>query len=675
MCCAKPCTTLIKEGNYNQLNNRNAVLIGEELADKYFGKGTATGKQITVIENGTEKQYTVSGVMQKMPLNSSFQLNLVASFNHMIEEGMQEQGWRNTTPVTTFLKLAETSNAASLEKQFSQLTSVHNQVRPDWKIAGFRLQPFRDIAFSSDIDMGNYVYQSALQSNPRGVTVIVPAIMSLFILLITCFNFTNIAIAFAGRLIKEIGLRKVFGGTKTQLVRQFLTENLLLCLLAALIAIAFVGYLLPQFNQLFGLELKLSITQDAGLWLVLFLLPVCTAIIAGLYPSIYISSFRPTAILKGETVFGPKSRFTRFLLFGQFGLSCLALIVGMLLSQNAAYQQQVAFGYAIREVGVVAVQTPEQYVDMRNALSADPRITHIGGAAQQVASSTYDAMVEGEKTSFKAQVAHVGGAPYLEAMGIELKRGRHFLSVEGPDKEQSVLVNETLANSLGAGEAIGRQVKLGDLYLTIVGVVKDYKESGLHGLVPPCVLRLSGEAEYRYLVFRTKQENLVPVYNHVQKVWRSTTPNVPFSGFLQTDIVEKERYLNEGFKYVAYFLAVVTMLLSASGLFALVSLNITRRSKEVGMRKVLGASVAHIMRLIAKDFVYLLLGGFVFGSLIGYLIMHNIVFRYIFAYHPQIGPGAFAGALLILLFVCLVTVGYRIYSAAMRSPAMVIKNR
>ena len=664
----------LKEGNYNQFENRNTVIISEALAAKYFGESSAVGKQITFVsQDSTETYLTVAGVMHKMPLNSSFKLDLVSSFDGYMQGVAGENDWRNTTTITTFLQLSGKAVIPALEHQINSMIVLNNQARPAWKIAAFSLQPFRDIAFSSDIDMGDYVYHSALQPNPRGVTVIVPIVMAAMILLIACFNFTNISIAFAGKRLKEIGIRKVMGGKKSHIIKQFLIENLVLCLLASTLAVLLVGQLLPYFNTLFGLELALSPGADPGLWLVLILLPVCTAVIAGLYPSFYISSFQPTAILKGETVFGPKSRFTRLLLFGQFGLSCLALIVGILLSQNAAYQQQVDFGYAIREVGVVEVQSPQQFAALRNTLAADSRITHIGGAAQQVASSSFAQTAQSETTSLMTQVAHVGGASYLEAMGITLNKGRHFLSADGPDREGSVIVNETLAKSLSLGDALGKQIKLGEKYLTIVGVVNDYKEAGLHGLVPPCALRLAATGEYNYLVFRTNAEDLANVYKSVQKKWRSAVPDVPFSGFLQTEVVEKDKYLNNGFKSVSFFLAIVTMLLSASGLFALVSLNILRRSKEVGMRKMLGASVMNIMRLIAKDFVYLLLAGFAFGSLLGYLIMHKIVFRFIYAYHPQIGPGPFMVALLVLLMACLLTVGYRIFNAASMNPVDVLK--
>jgi hypothetical protein len=283
--------------------------------------------------------------------------------------------------------------------------------------------------------------------------------------------------------------------------------------------------------MMFEVELKLSVASDRGLWIVLFLLPFCTAIIAGLYPSFYISSFKPTSILKGETVFGPKSRFTRLLLFGQFALSCMALIVGILLSQNAAYQQRVDFGYAIKEAGVVELQSPQQFAALRNALSADPRITFIGGAAQQVASSSFAATAENDKTTLRAQVVHVGGQAYLDAMGIGLKSGRHFLSADGPDRESSVMVNETLASSLGLADPLGKQIKVDEKYLTIVGVVKDYKEAGLHGLVPSVHSGWRLRDEYKYLVFRTKEDGINAVYKSVQTTWANLFPMFPSAVF------------------------------------------------------------------------------------------------------------------------------------------------
>jgi ABC-type antimicrobial peptide transport system permease subunit len=664
----------LKEGNYNQFGNINTVVISEAMANKYFGKANVIGEQVTLMDrDGKESPLIVAGVMQNMPVNSSFKMDLLCSFDRFIKAGTDEPGWRNPTYVTTFLKLASAVAIPGLEQQINSFVGLHNQVRPDWKIAGFHLQPFRDIAFSSDIDMGNYVYQSTLQPNPRGVLVIVPVVMSILILLISCFNFTNISIAIAGKRLKEIGVRKVMGGSRAQLIKQFLIENLMLCLVASLLAVMFVGFLLPQFNSLLGLELRLNLLTDLNVWLVIIGLPVCTAIVAGIYPSFYISSFQPTKILKGDTVFGPKSRFTRLLLFGQFGLSCLALIIGILLSQNAAFQQRVDFGYAINETGVVEVQSAMEYSSLRNALAADPRITHIGGAAQQIASSSYTITAESDKTTIRAQIAHVGGQAYLDAMGIKLKKGRHFLSADGLDKEGSVIVNETMAAALGIEDLLSKQIKIDESYYTIVGVVNDYKEAGLHGLVPPCILRLAGPEDYNYLAFRAKPEVIAAVYKSVQEIWSNLSPGVPFRGFLQTDVIAKDIYLNKGFRSVAFFLAHVTILLSASGLFALVSLNILRRSKEVGMRKVLGASVTNIMRMIGKDFVYLLLAAFAFGSILGYMVMDKIVFRFIYAYHPPIGPGSFIAALLVLMSACMLTVGYRIFRAARMNPISVLR--
>jgi ABC-type antimicrobial peptide transport system permease subunit len=258
-------------------------------------------------------------------------------------------------------------------------------------------------------------------------------------------------------------------------------------------------------------------------------------------------------------------------------------------------------------------------------------------------------------------------------MGVKLLEGRQFHPGESLDRDQSVIVNETLVKQLNLKDALGKQIKLDSASYTIVGVVQDYKEFGLHGRVPPCVLRLASPDDYKHLVVRANKQSLAEVEKLVKSAWYQVVPGKPYSGFLQSDVVDKERYMNAGVQSVSFFLAAVIILLSASGLFALVSLNILRRNKEIGVRKVLGATIPGIMRMIAKDFVLILLIAFIIGSSLGYLIIDKIIFNFIYAYHATIGADAFVYTLLILLLSCCITVGLKVYSAANSNPVNVLK--
>ena len=662
------------KGNYDRFDDPNTIVISQVIAKKYFGNAEPMGGQLVMIKNGKEEVFRVAGVLKKVPLNSSIQFDIVTAFRNGFSTGDPSAGdWRNKQFVTTFAEIDSKESVSSVAAQLSGYASIFNKVNDDWKIHHFYFQPFKEIALSSDVDFAQFVHGRALNANPRGVMVIIPIILAGFILLISCFNFTNISIAFASKRLKEIGLRKVMGVRKSQLVLQFLSENIFLCIIASGVALLLVYSILPVFNRWSGTELELNLAGDLVLWMILFLLPLLTAILSGMYPSLYISSFEPVNILKGTTTFGPKSPITRILLLVQFSLSCLALIVGIALTKNASFQKEVDFGYAINEVMVTEITTGRQYEALSNAISKDPRIGYVAGTAQQIGAGTRETKVYHESDELKARVAAIGGEAYLKAMGIKLLAGRHFYSGEGLDKEKTVLVNQTLVKSLHLQHPLGKQIKMDSASYTIAGVVQDYKEFGLHGLVPPCILLLATPDEFKYLVVRAQPANLIAIEKALKVAWYQVAPGKPYSGFMQSDVIGKERYMNAGFQAVSFFLAAIIILLSTSGLFALVSLNILRRNQEIGVRKLLGATITNIMGLISKDFIYILLVAFLIGSILGYLIIDKIIFNFIYVYHANIGPGPFISALLIILLSCCITIGLKVYKAATSNPVRVLK--
>jgi putative ABC transport system permease protein len=659
----------LKFGNLSGFGQPDQVIISEDFADKYFPKQIPVGQSLTIIgSEGSPKIYTIAAVTKKIPANSSIQFDIITAFENGIVNGqVASNDWANPTLITTFVKLQNEQGTRFVSANLNQYVALHNRNHSNWPIESFYLQPFSELAITSDIDMPGYIYGSQLTVNPRGVLVIVPAIMSLFVLIITCFNFTNISIAFASSRLKEIGIRKVMGGLKGQLVRQFLTENIVLCLIASVLALLFVHLLLPTVSQLTNVELSPDYSIDYGFWLFLIFIPVVSAVFSGLYPAIYVSSFQPMLILKGKTSLASSNRFTRFLLISQFSISCFALVVGIVMSQHASFQQKADFGYAVNEVAVVEVSTPQEYNVFTQAIQQHPEIKSVGGCVEQIGDGTYTQTAKVENKDIQVQVARVGGEAYLNSMGVHLAQGRHFYD-NGADADESILVNQTFLQRLQLTEALGQRVTLDSINYTIVGVVNDYKEYGLHGLVPPCVLRMAKPADYKFVVIRTDKNRLSHVTQYLQTAWRKVLPNVPYRGFLQSDLIEKELRMTQAFKSIAFFLAIITLLLSASGLFAQISLNIDKRSKEIGIRKVLGASVIQIIGLVNREFVRMLLIAFVIGSALGYLFTSKFIFQVIYQYHPNVGPAPYIGTFLIVLFCCSVIIGTKVYRAANANP-------
>lgn len=659
----------LKSGNLSGFGQLNQVVISETFADKYFPKQMPVGQSLTIAgSDGRTKMYTVAAVTQKIPANSSIHFDIITSFENGFVNGQAAPNdWANPDLITTFVELKDAQSARFVTANLNPYAALHNRNHTDWPIESFSLQPFSALAASSDIDMPGYVYGSQLTVNPRGVLVIVPAIMSLFILIITCFNFTNISIAFASGRLKEIGIRKVMGGFKGQLIRQFLTENIVLCLLASTLALLFVYLLLPTVIQLTDVDLSPDYGKDYGFWLFLLFIPIVSAIFSGLYPAVYISSFKPILILKGKTALTSSNRFTRFLLIAQFSLSCFALVVGIVMSQNAAFQKKADFGYAVNEVAVVAISNPQEYRVFSQAVQQNPEIKSVAGCAEQIGDGTYTQTVKTGGSEIQAQVARVGGEAYLNSMGIRLVQGRHFYNT-GADADESILVNQTFLLRLRLTQPIGQRVTLDSINYTIVGVVNDYKEYGLHDLIPPCILRMAKPDEYKFMVVRSEKDRLPQVTRYLQAAWHKMMPNVPYRGYLQSDLIEKEIRMTQGFKSIAFFLAIVTLLLSASGLFAQISLNIDKRSKEIGIRKVLGASVLQIIGLVNREFIRILLIAFFVGSVLGYLFTSKLIFQFIYKYHPDAGPAPYIGTFLIVLVCCSVIIGSKVFKAATANP-------
>ena len=659
----------LKFGNLSGFDKAKKVIISEALAEKYFSKQMAVGQSLTIVgPEGDYKMYTVAAVAQKIPANSSIQFDIITSFeNQFANRQIPPDDWANPALITTFVQLKDGQAARFITSSLMPHVAPHNSNRPDWLLQSFSLQPFSELATSSDIDMSGYVHGSQLNSNPRGVLVIVPAIMSIFILMITCFNFTNVSIAFASGRLKEIGVRKVIGGLRSELIWQFLTENIILCFLASTLGFLFVDLLMPAMIRLTGVDLSPDLTKDYGFWLFLILVPAVSAICSGLYPAVYVSSFQPVRILKGKTSLGSSSRFTRFLLLAQFSLSCFALVVGIVMTQNAVFQQNADFGYAINEVAVVEINNPRQYGVLSQAIRSHPEIESVAGSAQQIGDGTYTSTAKTQSGQLEAQVARVGGQDYLNTMGIVLIQGRQFHEGEA-DVDASILVNQTFVQQSGLKQPLGQQVTLDSTKYVIVGVVRDYKEYGLHDLVPPCVLRLAKPDEYRYMVVRATKDKLPQVAAYLQTAWHKVSPNLPYRGFLQSDLIEKELRMTQGFKSIAFFLAFVTLLLSASGLFAQISLNIDKRSKEIGIRKVLGASVLQIIGSVNRRFIHILLIAFVVGSIFGYLFTSKFIFQFIFKYHPDAGAAPYIGTFLTVVLCCCIIIGSKVYRAATANP-------
>ncbi|KPL23778.1 MAG: hypothetical protein AMS23_06230, partial [Bacteroides sp. SM1_62] len=369
-------TLPIVKGSAEAFRDRQHILIDETIASAYFGEEDPIGKIMSVFnDQGEEFTYTVGAVFEDLPLNTSFQFRVLTQFDNYLDMwDVDETRWQSWI-AATFLHIPNAKQAGTVEKLLEDMVPAHNNAREDFQITAFKLQPFLDVAHDS-WDMWNdwWVRNSF---HPAAVTA--PPIMALLILLIACFNFTNTSIAFSSKRLKEIGVRKVAGGHRKQIIAQFMGENFLLTLLGLLLALFIARFLTSTYSAMWEyMDLEFSLLDNPALVVFLVLLLFFTAFLAGAYPSFYISKFNPVNIFQDKLKIGGKNVLTVVLLTFQISISVMAIISGIIYWQNAHYQDNVYMGYDKDHIIGLRFNSEESFIALRDAVKTNPMILSVG---------------------------------------------------------------------------------------------------------------------------------------------------------------------------------------------------------------------------------------------------------------------------------------------------------
>lgn len=653
-------------GSKGILEEKGSVLISEQLAGILFGDQDPVGKIITIY-NDSEKAFTymVQGVFENLPLNSSFRIDIMTRFDNFVDMwGLDETNWQYWV-AATFIQVPDPSHVDRVKEMLRKYIPVQNEAREDFKITDFRIIPLKKVGKNNRDVWSNWLINSM-----HPAAIVAPPIMAILILLIASFNFTNTAIASAGKRLKEIGIRKVVGGQKRQLVVQFLMENLIVCFFALIVALAIAKFLVPAYSSMWEyMSIELSFTEHKGFWLFLVLLLLLTGFLAGSYPAFYISSFRPVGILQGKMKLGGANVFTRILLTLQFGISVLALVSGILFTQNATYQATLDLGYDRDKVIIVPIINGSNFNPLKEEAIKHPKIISIGGTQEHIGFGNYRRTVKYKENEIEVDVLDIGQG-YIETMGLRLLEGRKFdPSREEADRQGSIIVNRKMVRDFGWSDAIGQEVWMYDtIKLTVIGVVDDFYTQGVWQAINPTMLGLADREKYYNMVVRGLPEVLPEINASLRETWQSLVPNYPYAGRLQEETMAEAKGINKGIKDVQIFLALIATLLSLIGMYTLVSLSIINRTKEVGIRKVLGASIVGIMNNINRNFIYILLIAAILGCVGGYY-MSEMLMGSIWDHYLDINPVIFVYPVIFIFLISFITTGSKVYQAATRNPA------
>ncbi|MDH3245884.1 MAG: ABC transporter permease [Saprospiraceae bacterium] len=658
-------------GNLTSISDRRTIVVSDELVVKHFpGLQDPIGQTITYINGDKRIDFQIGAIYKKPPLNSSFFADAFFHFENITDiDGYDLNDWALFN--NTFVMLPHPEDIESVEQELNKYVAVQNEAKKDYKVDHFYLDHFPGMAVRAEReDIWNHWLN---QSLPVAAAT-APGIMAFLLLLLACFNFTNTSIAIANRRLREIGIRKVMGSDRRQIVWQFLGENAVLALLALSAGILFGMILVPAYSAMWVfLEIKLDLFGNYRLLLFLFVLWLFTTIVSGAYPAFYVSRFQPQTILKGDAKVLGTNALTRVLLTLQYALCLISIICSIVFMKNAEYQNEYDLGFDINQMLYAYVIDSEGYRTFRNELESVPGITSMAGSRHAITTSWYSDPIRIEERELDVDIMDIGH-DYLTTVGGTVLEGRNFQQDSRQDRDESVIVNEELVRQLSWADPIGQRVLLADtVELTVVGVVKDiYYDGALWDPLEPLLLRYTTEDRFRYLTVATSPANLANVKTAMDQSFRKVFPDQLSTVRAMDEDRAESVEVNVNIKTLFLCLAIVALILSVIGLFSLVSLNVNRRMKEIGIRKILGASVGNIAFRISREFIIIFAIASILGGVAGYYLS-ILLMGSIWAYYIQIGPVILIGSILILLVVSFGTVGGKIFEAANITPAKTLK--
>jgi len=653
-------------GDPSSFKEKGNILISEEMADIYFGDEDPIGEIMSIFnDNREEFTYIVSGVFKNIPQNTTLEFDVLALFETFVDmweiDETQWQWW----VCGTFIHISNPDRTQAIENILSKYIPVQNSAREDYIIESFYLERFKDVPKHSR-DMWNHWFTQGLHP----AQIVATPIMGILILLIGCFNFTNTAIAFSSRRLKEIGIRRVVGGVRRQLIFQFFGENLLICFFALILSIFFASILVPAYSAMWPyMTITLSLTGNVGFWIFLLVLLLLTGLFAGIYPAFYVSSFEPVKILRGKVQLGRANLFSKILLTFQFCISILALVSGLIFTQNAKFQDNFDMGYDKDNFICVPLWNQSDFIAYRDAVEKNPKITSVGGSSNHLNYSYNSRAVKYLESEFVVDMMNIGHG-YFNTVGFTLLDGREFDPLlEKTDLNNSIIVNEKLVEDFGLTDPVGKSITIDDtVKFTIIGVVKNFYIEGFWRPVNPFAFMLSQPDRLYFLVARASTEDLHEVNEFLESEWQQILPNYPYEGFFQEERLAEAKDVNKSIKQIFIFLVIMAVILSIIGLFTLASLNIISRTKEIGIRKVMGSSVRNIILLLHKEFIIILAIASCVGC-IGGFFFSGALMESIWDVFTDTNFISYSFPIILTFVIAIITIAGKAYQGASKSPS------
>jgi putative ABC transport system permease protein len=657
---------LLRGNPKTALLESHSIVLSEDAAKKYFGSTDVLGKTVDLKTSEIFEPYTVTGITERCPQNSSIQFDVLLPLHADPEMEQNAKGWNsfflNTyvllNPGTDFKKVESKMTNVFLEDQAVELKKFEEQSHTKFN-GGYLLQPFLDIHLNNDMDRNdisgasNRIYSYILTG------------IALFILIIACINFINLTMARSMKRAKEIGIRKVVGGTRKQLIIQFLGESFVLCLIAFILAIVLVELFLPLFNRLSNKALELSYLVDLKLIASYFGLFMLTGLLSGFYPALVLSGYNPVQSLYKKFNIAGKNYLQKSLVVLQFATASFLITATLIIFYQFTFLTTENLGYDDSNIIQINKQSLKrnEAILVKEELLKNPNIS--GVALKDDGYSFNGAKINGDSGIAFAN-ANID-ASFLPLLKIPVIKGRNFSNVFPSDSAHAALVNEQFVQKAGWKDPIGEKISFGEKETyTVVGVVKDYHYLPLNQKIEPELFTMGMNQDSWTVYIKIKPTTETLSLRYIEKTFKRLFPESPFS-FVFKDQENVKNYESEArWKQIVLFGAILTIFISCIGMFGLSVLSTERRTKEIGVRKVLGASVREVAIILSKDFLNLVIISLIVAIPLSFFVGNKWLENY--PYRIQLSWWMFSIVAILVILIAIVTVSFQSIKAAAANP-------
>lgn len=655
-------------GNRKSLMNPKEMVITKSISEKYFGNVNPVGQIFSIkFSNGVKEEFTVGAVLDELPGNSSIRFdNLISMKTFEKLYPAEVDDWRAFTDAS-FIMLKSGHHVSEVSSSMGKYKNLQNQANLNLPVRDFLFYPLNGLSGSN-----NEIYQEISGgAHPAGMIAL--GIISFMLLILACFNYMNIAVATVTSRLKEIGIRKVIGGRRKEIIVQFLTENFVMCFGAMFLAVLLAYlFLMPGLNSLFPITVSFSNISLIHFGVFFTGLLLFVTVVSGSYPAFYISSFQPVNILRGKEKFGQKSLFSKVMLTTQFMLAFTTIIGCFIFIANSLNLKNKDWGYDHDQNYVVPVKNHETYIAMRDEVSQNKSVLHYGGAVNSIGKSAIRTSVDYKEEKIPVIKFEVG-FNYLETMNLRLNQGRFFDETIQSDRTESVIVNTVFAEKMSWDNPVGQYFEYDSTMRYVVGVVDKFHYYDFYAAVDPVMFVIAPEAHLRYIALKVEAGSVMAIEDQLKNRWKQIAPDDPFTGYYQDLVFEGFHQDNNSNMKLLGFVSIITILLSCMGLFGLVSYNITRRMKEFSVRKIFGASINHIFKLMNRDYIWILTVALIIGAPLGFYGMNNLI-QIIYPDPVETSATPFLIGIGLMVVTVAITVSSQVNRVITNNPSQTLRN-